>query len=119
MTAQRQRPAAGHGVDGIEDEVGQRLPELGGVRENRGEIVEREVDLNVEPAALRLVLPAWPGHVESFPDPRGEIARDKRTRPARSGEILQAAHNLGTVGRSGLEQSQPLADLGVEGSQTE
>ena len=58
-----------------------------------------DVHLVGDAAALRLVLPARPGHLDDFAHDVEELDPPERPRPARPRELLDAPHRLGAVER--------------------
>ena len=89
--AQRQRAAVGHRVDGVEDQVGQRLAHLAFDAQDRGRSAARSVRSSIDDAALlRHVAPARAGELDHLLHQRVEL--DRRQRQLRLALAIELAH---------------------------
>ena len=111
--AEGERPAAGHRVHRVEEEVQEHLAKLRRVAaDGRGRLQgERHVDEGA--ARLCLVLPARPGDLHDLLQQRRDLDRLHLLLALRSREPEDPAHRLRSVQRRSLDDLEALHDEGI------
>ena len=79
-----------HGIHGVEDQVGEGFPDLGGVAQDRGQGPEVSLDVDDAALALGLVLPAGAGDPERLLDQGAEGEGGEGPAPALAAEVPEA-----------------------------
>ena len=110
----RELAAGRHGVERIEDHVGQALAQLGRIAGDPGQrIGQIGGDLDVDAAAARLLPPRRLRGLERLTDHLVEVDGHCRVIAPDPREVLEPPHGQRAVERRALDHLDPLAQLGI------
>ena len=105
-----ERSAVRHGVDGVQDQVGDDLVELGGPAHDGGQGREPEVEPERHAALGHALLPPRPRDGDGVLDHLVELDRDEGLVGPEPRELLDAPDRLGPAHRRRLDDGEPTAD---------
>ena len=111
LSPKTRRPPRGHGLERVGEEIGEDLAQLLGPPGHPRDGAGLDVDLVGDASALRLVLPARPGHLDDLAHDVEELHPTERPGPARPGELLDAPHRLGAVERRLVDRLEAPGEL--------
>jgi len=112
--AQRELSALGHGIDGVEDQVGEHLAQLRGVAQDHRNFVAFQRHAHGDVASPRVATPSRARDLHRVAQDLRQIDRLERLVLAHAGELLNATHGLAAVLGGLFDHRQIGIDLGVE-----